>query len=262
MIFSYFDDSSDDRRDRFVATGGVVGTEELVAIFEGMWIAETKHLKSPFRSTDCECRKGQFINSTKLDCDALISNLVDLLSHKGNLVGKVASVVPVPLYREVFPDCSVDDPVCLSVAHLIFEMGREGKRQNLPVKLWFEDSKRDRRLITRVYRQIKSLSSWNGVEREMLSGISFGDKTLAPLQAADLVAREAFKACDNLGIRNYRIPLKRMWETSAFVLWGRDGLEILKANGWPSKIDAILALPASVDFRQRRRDQTILFASK
>jgi hypothetical protein len=260
MILSYFDDSSDERAARYVSIGGIVGSDELVPLFEQMWVRVTNHLAEPFRSTECECQHGQFKHVNKRDRDALMAKLVDLLTHQANLVGKLASVVPVPLYKEVFPNGAESDPLRLAVTHIIVQMANEGRQQNMPVKLCFEDSTKDRPLIERVYRELNRLQSlriggW-------LSEISFSGKRCPSLQAADLVAREAFKASDNLGTRPYRIPLKRMWDTSGFILWGRDGLESLKRNGWPSNLAAILTLPPETDFRQRPRDGSSLFSKK
>jgi len=80
-------------------------------------------------------------------------------------------------------------------------MGRLARRRRQHVKLWFEDSEKYHGLIDGIYRNLKVLKSWKLNERGMLFGISFDEKTLAPLQASDLVAREGFKVCDNLGKR-------------------------------------------------------------
>jgi hypothetical protein len=82
VIFSYFDDSSDAKREKHVAVGGIIGHEIWLNLFEGKWIEETKDLAGPFRSTDCECRHGQFSNWEKRDCDALMKRLVEVISDK------------------------------------------------------------------------------------------------------------------------------------------------------------------------------------
>jgi hypothetical protein len=131
LIRSYSDDSGDDRGERYVSTGGIIGSEELVDVFEGLWIEETKHLKEPFRAVECECQHEQFKNWSKPDCDALMARLVDVICHAGNLVGAYASVVPIPLYRDIFPGSADSDPYKLTVAHIIFEMARSAKRYDL-----------------------------------------------------------------------------------------------------------------------------------
>ncbi len=262
LIFTYFDDSADGRRERYVSTGGIIGSEFNVDYFEALWVAETKHLKEPFRSTECECQKGQFEKWSKADCDALIKKLVDLICHSVQLVGGFASVVPVPLYNEVFPGSHEDDPYRLTVAHTIVEMARIASRARELIKLWFEDSSEYHALIDRTYRELKTLKTWKFGGRDMLFGISFDDKSLAPLQAADLVAREAFKASDNLGKREFRKPLLRMWSRAGMILWTKVSLEKLKGEGWPDNLSAIVSLSDAAYLQVRNADATQFITSK
>jgi len=129
LICSYFDDSGDERGKRFVSSGGIVGEEEFVDIFEGMWIAETKELKEPFRSTECECQHGQFKDWPKEKCDALMTRLTDLICLQSRLVGAFCSIVPIPLYREVFSNSADDDSYRLAVAHTISRNGEACKKE-------------------------------------------------------------------------------------------------------------------------------------
>jgi hypothetical protein len=259
LINFYGDDSSDGKRERFVSCGGIVGEELLVSCFEGFWKEQTKHLEKPFRSTECECQQGQFKTWSIPACTALMTRLVDVLCSKHNLVGAFASVVPVADYKQVFAGCDGEDAFRLAVAHTIVEMARLGKRVGEHIKLWFEDSDRDHAMIDRTYREFKSLSSWAMDERGMLYGVSFDDKSLAPLQAADLVAREGFKAADNRGKRNVRKPMLRLWDTSGVVIWGDKELEMLKANGWPEDPSALIRLPDSCFMTYRKNDGSHLF---
>jgi hypothetical protein len=106
------------------------------------------------------------------------------------------------------------------------------------VKFWFEDStKRQKAATNRVYDGMRELRCWK--KRDVLGGISFDPKTLRPLQAADLVAREAFKHANNLGIRASRKPMKRLWPRISFLLWTREELEQLKRRGWPDDLGAL-----------------------
>jgi hypothetical protein len=60
MIFAYFDDSADKRRERYFAAGGLVGGVQQWAECDIHWQYETRELSEPFRSTECECGHGQF----------------------------------------------------------------------------------------------------------------------------------------------------------------------------------------------------------
>ena len=56
------------------------------------------------------------------------------------------------------------------------------------------------------------------------------------LQAADLIAREAFKYADNLGVRRTRMPVKRLKDRMSFHLWNRECLEFLRDRGGPENL--------------------------
>src|SRR5258708_36514828 len=60
ILEAYFDDSSDDKRERYCAYGGLIGS---ATQWDGQligWNNATYGLKDPFRSVDCECGYGQF----------------------------------------------------------------------------------------------------------------------------------------------------------------------------------------------------------
>jgi hypothetical protein len=247
MICSYNDDSSDEKRSRWVSSGGIVGHETLINLFEQLWIEQTKLLKEPFRSTECECQHGQFARWKKSDCDALMARLVNILCERRGmqrpLVGAFASVVPVPLYRQFFPECREDAPYRLAIAHSIVQMARLAKNDGRRVKMWFEDSAKHHTLIFGTFKELISLEAWSADERERLVGISFGTKALVPLQAADLIAREGFKAADNQGKRPIRKPLYRIWDQCGILQWTETSLSHLKERNWPGNLRAIASLP-------------------
>ena len=252
MIFSYLDDSSDDKRKAHVAIGGIIGHEIWTNLCEGNWIRETKSLKKPFRSTECECQHGQFANWKKPECDDLMRRLVGVLSDKRTGVGCYAFDVPVQLYRQVFRNSKEDDPMRLAVAHTIVEMARLARKHRERIRLWFEDGP-FLSLIDKTYKDLKSLESWKWDQRGRLFGnISFGDKTLVPLQAADLVAREGFKLAANYGVRKFRKPVLGMWDRLGMGHYTREALELLREKGWPSSLDAITSLPDDCYLKEQK----------
>jgi hypothetical protein len=105
------------------------------------------------------------------------------------------------------------------------------------VKLWFEDSDTTSPSTFRIYQALRKLKTWPPASR--LSNIDFGGKELCPLQAADLVAREAFKHISNLGVRPTRIPAKRMGDRLNFVVWNRETLEYLRDHGGPTNLELL-----------------------
>lgn len=235
MLFSYFDDSSDDRRQKYFAAGGLIGGEDQWFTFDMRWLDATRELKEPFRSTDCECNHGQFKRWKKQKCNALMDKLVTVIRFH-QLMG-FASIVPITEYRQVFPDSEEFDPYYLAVTHTIINMATLGYNIRHGVKLWFEDSTVTSQSTLRIYQSLRGLKTWNAAFR--LQNIDFGGKELCPLQAADLVAREAFKHIDNLGSRPTRIPTKRMHDSLSFIVWNRPTLEYLRDNGGPNNLELL-----------------------
>ena len=242
MYFCYFDDSSDPLRQRFCVCGGVLGHADYWDRFESRWIAATRELKEPFRSTDCECQHGQFESWEKTKCDALMESLVDLLCDDSEYrIGGFASIVPVPDFKASFPGRNTLAPYFLAVAHTILNMAHEAAKHQETVKLWFEDHSETKPETIRIYDGLRGMECWE--DRDRLRGISFDPKELIPLQAADLVAREALKHVLNLGQRTARKPARRIWDRIGFLMWSWDELEKLKERGWPEKLESLTCWP-------------------
>lgn len=226
FLESYFDDSSDPERKEFRACGGLIGGPDQWDAFEVLWSRATSDLKEPFRSADCEGGHGQFRRWSKTSRDALMAELVTVLCA-ANLMG-FAGIVPVAEYRRAFPTCRQHDSyflalrqVLMNVAHISYLLGRDAK-------VWFErDSHAGEAL--RIFGRVTSFKSWP--PSNSLGGIYFDTKKLRPLQAADLVAREAFKHIKNLGNRPTRQPVRRMQGSLCFMLWTEKTLVHLAANG-------------------------------
>jgi hypothetical protein len=242
MLLSYFDDSSDAKHQRFFAAGGLVGVESQWNDLYVPWAVATIDLKEPFRSTDCESQHGQFKGWNKAACDQLMNKLVTIIDDL-ELHG-FASIVPIADYQAVFPKSGEYDPYYLAVRHTIInmaEIGHHGAQEvaNVGMDCWFEESAATSGTTLRLYQELRAVSSWP--QAKSLTGIHFGNKQLRPLQAADLVAREAFKYFDNQGSRPTRIPLKRIGNRCAFIVWRREHLEYLRENGGPDDLGLLTA---------------------
>jgi hypothetical protein len=231
MIFTYLDDSSDKRREKYFAAGGLIGGESQWSTFDLRWLDETRELAEPFRSTDCETQHGQFKDWPKPKCDDLMGALVGLI--RWYKLSAFASIVPISEYRAVFPEATEFDPYYLAVAHTIINMAVIGERASQYVKLWFEDGPTSGRTFE-IYHSLGNVNTWSAAR--WLTNIDFGSKRLCPLQAADLVAREAFKHMDNLGVRKTRIPTERMKDMLTYIVWNRETLTYLRDNGGPSNL--------------------------
>ena len=81
------------------------------------------------------------------------------------------------------------------------------------------------------------MTTWQ--DARFLQGFSYGSKRVNGLQAADLVAREAFKHADNLGKRPIRKPVKALKNQTSFHLWTREALEFLRNKGGQENLELL-----------------------
>ena len=231
MLECYFDDSADPRRAKYYACGGLIGGSGQWDWLDGRWSHETRDLKKPFRSTECECQHGQFTNCPKPQCDDLMARLVGVVKEC-DLHG-FASIVPVQDYRAAFPGCGEHDAFYLAVTQTIMCMADIANNLNEDAGLWFEDSS-VYPTIAEIYRTIKQ-SNWRLTSR--LRSIDRDTKELRPLQSADLVAREAFKHIDNYGVRPTRKPVRELKENLYFIVWNAPALKYLAEHGGRTNIE-------------------------
>lgn len=230
---SYFDDSADARRERYCASGGFFGTPDQWDTFLVAWSHETAELKEPFHTTDCEGGRdrsrefgfGQFSGWPKDKRVHLITRLVDIIKHIG-LAG-FASIVPIQAYKTVFPNSADGDAYLLTIPHTIMNMAVLADRSKVDVKMWFEEGG-PAGFTAENFKAIKAMN-WQPSKR--LRSLAFDSKKRYELQAADLIAREAFKRFDNMGIRQMRKPLLRIGERVFFVAWTEETLRYLASHG-------------------------------
>lgn len=234
LLEAYFDDSSDDKRVKYCAFGGWIGSSAQWDAQLIGWNNASYGLKKPFRSTECEGGHGQFEGIEKPERDARMARMVDVL--RATELHGFASIVPVPTFKEVFPERKEDDSYLVALEHSMMNMAYIGHELLMDVQIWFEQGPQ-KGMINRAFDSIVACKSWEPSKR--LRSVTFDTKRSAHLQAADLVAREAFKHVDNKGIRPMRIPVKRLADRLAFVLWNRDTLEFLAKNGGPENIDVL-----------------------
>ncbi len=260
ILEAYFDDSSDDKRERYCAYGGLIGSAEQWDAQMIGWGNAINGLKDPFRSTECEGGHGQFEGVDKSERDARMARMIDVI-HATELRG-FASIVPISTYREVFPNSKPDDPSLLTLRQSIMNMAHIAHELKMDVQIWFENGNQNG-AIARVFDSIVEYTQWEPTKR--LQSLSFGTKLSVHLQAADLVAREAFKHIVNIGTRPMRIPVSRLKDRLAFVLWNRETLDFLAKNGGHENIGLLADwnnLPEAPRFgwyviNARRKDATL-----
>lgn len=238
MIHVYLDDSGDEKSQQFAVCGGILGEDLTLTFTEEFWRQEVKDLKKPFRSTECECQHGQFKTWKKSDCDSLMARLVGVLNRTGMEAGVIGTAVPIPLFQKIFPAAADTDPYELAARHLLFSMVKIARARKERVKVWFEGGSTDAQAL-RSYNAVRDFKFRNPSERNRLAGIAFGDKSMYALQAADLAARETYKACANLGKRPIRKPLLHLWGHAGIMGFSEGCLVALRDAGGPLSIAAI-----------------------
>ena len=163
-----------------------------------------------------------------------MKQLVGVLSQF-NIYG-YASIVPADTYKKAFPGCGEHDPLFLAATQTIHNMVQLAHNAKADVSMWFEGSD-VYPAIARIYNKVRE-SKQPGAFR--MKGISGATKELRPLQAADLVAREAFKHSDNFGIRPVRKPVKELADYLYFIRWTDKALQYLADYGGPENHELLL----------------------
>jgi hypothetical protein len=238
VMESYFDDSADPRRERYYACGGLFGRRNAIDFVDASWSYETKRegLTKPVRCTELECGYGQFNDPAwpKSRRDNLMKRLVGVLRQYR--VWGYASIVPADAYKRAFPRSTEHDPFLLAVTQTIHNMIHLAELAKAEVSMWFEDSK-TYPSVARIYQDIKT----SGLPAAFrMRGIAAASKKLRPLQAADLVAREAFKYRDNLGVRPTRKPVTELSEQLYFTCWTEEALHYLAQHGGRENLELLL----------------------
>ena len=236
VLKGYFDDSSDDKRQRFCSIGGLIGSPQQWSRFQLRWAVATHDLPVAFHATDCEAQRGCCEGWTVKRTSSLMKTLTDIILSCG--FGSYGAIIPVQEYLAVFPNSGKHDPYLLAFKQMLINMAYICRLAHLQgeddtVTIIHEDGDTSPAAF-QIYHDLKVLDGY--ADSKYLVGFSVSDKSLNALQGADLIAREAFKHADNLGIRKLRKPVDRLKSRTSFHLWTRESLEYLKCKGGPDNL--------------------------
>jgi hypothetical protein len=240
MLWAYFDDSSDEHKQRFCAAGGLLNSDFVWKRFELAWDEAMKDLAGkPFHASDCECGWGDFEGWPKDKRDEIMRAGSSLIRDFDFTAYGCA--VSVQDYAEVFPGYGEHDPYLLCIADCIAsiaEIAEVSSRSVAPyglpptdVQFWIEENKDTAGRATQIFYDLKGIHLWNPSAR--LSGVTHLGKQIVGLQAADLIAREVFKHFDNKGIRPTRKPVITLANHVTFHPWEKPQLKWMAENGGP-----------------------------
>jgi hypothetical protein len=229
----YFDDSSDEKHEQYFAYGGLIGSPDQWDEFQVQWGIETTGLEQPFHSADCDSGYGQFVgwpNEKRFDLMARLTAVIKRISLFG-----FASIIPVSDFKTVFPSLREREATQTAIAHVVVNMASVANRARDDFALWFESGNHNSWTVN-VFERLRA-SGWEAINH--VRGPAFENKQYQPMQAADLVAREAFKHIDNLGRRDPRKALVKISNTMFFMLWTVGTLKHFAENGGPDKLNAL-----------------------
>ena len=146
-------------------------------------------------------------------------------------------------YRSVFSDADEYDPHFLALRHALINVACVGAVSRgdtlgtIGIRICCEDSTTTSNREKKIYDELKDFAGWRW--GKAFVGFSTARKELMALQAADLIAREAYKHAVNRGVRPTRKPVKVLHQLLSFHLWTRPALEYLRDAGGPSSLKAL-----------------------
>jgi hypothetical protein len=147
VLESYFDDSSDPKRAKFWAVGGLIGGSNQWDAFEHLWRQETAALKEPFRSTDCETHHGQFENWSKSESNDLMARLVAVI--RITKLRGFASLIPSEDFKRAFPAAELSAPFVLAARQAIMNMAFIANELGHDARICFEKGSFDAKMAAR-----------------------------------------------------------------------------------------------------------------
>ena len=236
MLEGYFDDSSDAQRSKFYVCGGIIGNSDQWDMFEAAWSIATARLTAPFRSADCEGGYGQFADWTKQERADLVKRLVEIIKQIG--LHGCSAIVPIPEFAEVFPGVDKKEAFGLTTMQMIFNMAHLADRLGMDAALWFEQGP-EPGIALDALKAVRALD-WKPNLR--IRKITFNDKSLRALQAADLIARESFKHVTNFGTIEPRLPVHELSDRLVFMRWTVPALKYMAQRGWPKEKAFLLSI--------------------
>jgi hypothetical protein len=191
VIHVYGDDGGDAKKERVLAVSVIAGTEEWWQDIEDQWVVRCAGI--PFHATDCESNYGDYQNISNEENRALYRDLTGILA--ASMVGGIGIAIDLTAQKKILPKAL---PLAYYRAFLECVERAANVAQNLGeiAELTFDISTENEYNAGLLY-------SWarNGEARfrEWLAPkISFVPWRESPrVQAADLVAFEAWKALDH-----------------------------------------------------------------
>lgn len=217
MLTVFGDESHDETQQRVFAVAGIMGTQEEWDALTPAWLSRTGG--TPFHASDCEADREEYREISHEKNLKLYADLVKILL-KTNLMG-FAAVMDLMAHNDLFPDVVKNIPYHICFQRVVMWFARMG-HLSVPqqrVKFTFDRNSINNASSVVLFEAMEKDPSWE--HAKYLDEISFAKRLdTVGIQAADLLAREAMKYCDNffvgLSDRPVRKPIKEFSDSHKY----------------------------------------------
>ncbi len=206
MLFAYGDESMDETKQRVCAVAGLIGTEEQWNGLEWKWTQRTNGV--PFHGNDCDSDQGDYESRPHWENKALYRDLTILLANSG-LAG-YGQAIDLMAKNTVFPE-SEDLAYYTAFQRVIIAMKNFAYHAGDIAELTFDMQLESQHHAGFLYGSLRENEpDWTPY---LASKISFEFAQHNPrIQVADLLAREAMKALDNV-VGPVKREIRKSWQT-------------------------------------------------
>lgn len=206
MLLVYGDESMDETKQRVCALAGIIGTDDQWKALEWEWTKRTNGI--PFHSTDCDSDQGDYADRPHWENKALYRDLVIMLANSG-LAG-FGQAIDLLALKAVFPE-SEDLSYYTAFQRVVFAMKNFAFHLGDIAEMTFDMRIESEHNAEFLYGYLRDNEpEWAPY---LASKISFEFARDNPrIQIADVLAREAMKALDNVKGPVKR-PIRKSWES-------------------------------------------------
>lgn len=194
MIYAYGDDGSDEKHERVTAVSIVAGDDEWWQELESQWNVRCNGI--PFHATDCESNPPKGDYKGKLDhneAKSLYRDLTGILAS--SRLGGIGISFDMAAQERVFPDCG-HLSYYRAFVECLLRVASLAERLGDVCEVTYDISKENEANAALLYAALReSEEKFCRALHPKLSFESWRDS--ARLQAADLLAYEAWKALDH-----------------------------------------------------------------
>lgn len=191
MVYVYGDDGADEKRERVIAVSVIAGLEEWWQRVEDDWVVRCGGI--PFHATDCESNHGDYEEIPHHETKAMYRDLTGIIAASN--VGGIGIAIDLTAQKKILPGAL---PLAYYRAFLECIERTANVAQNLGevAKITFDISTENEHNASLLYSWARDGDE--RLRRWLHSEISFLQwRESARVQAADLLAFEAWKALDH-----------------------------------------------------------------